>query len=626
MASASNRPARFAGFDSTLVARAALLAFAAVLFALPAAAQGNEDEGYRDSLVMDSNGDALVIWSPEGSTDVSLELRLRDPGDNETLLADDGRLVTTTAGSEYIIGFGSNPAFNSGTTAFMAGLETVDDGHTDLAQAMCTADTTTLSIIAEARGGSAGSAVDPDNSGGTSNDFTLCNLEPMPAINASGQVAFGAHVDLNGGASITFGDCENNSASEFADETKAVVRYTSGGSPALECLLVGGDSITVAPPFIGSSTAHTVTDIGFTHLGGTVFNSSGHASALVWLDNDITTRADIGGAESPMTYTDDRIGLVYLRANGNSSLIAATGPDSIYQELMKAVINDSGQALFKGEERTGSSNCGYYGYGCSEADSSLNLWTSGGGTSIIVETGDQAPNSDYYYQGFSPHYTLNSSGDVAYVAGLNENPDPTAGSRNCGQGVYYWNGSTVTEIARAMDDWNDWDVGCTTDTGGSFTTSFNGFDFHEIGSMASVTDSGWVFFVVENYDAVSGGVCDGLIPDDDEVTMLLGWHPSFGMVEIMREGFEFEGEIVNRIFAPMPELRDQTAGSNFAVTVVFDTDRDCVDFDSDDTTEVVVPDVEAQAAPGIPALGKAGIVLLVVLLAGIGVVLSRRFV
>jgi hypothetical protein len=609
-----------------IITRCAAITFAALLFAVPAAAQGDEDEGYRDSLVMDDNGDALVIWSPEGLDDVSLELRLRSPSGSETTLAADGQSVTTTQGAMDLLGFGSNPGFSNGVAAFKAGLETDGDGHSDIAAAVCTADTSAVTLIAEAHGGGNGTAVDPDNNAGTTNDFTICSIEPMPEINASGQVVFGTHVDLYGGATIDYNDCQNNSMGEWADENKAVIRYTSGGSPALECLMVGGDTLTLDPPFIGSSTTYTVTEVGFTHLGGGAFNSSGHAAAVAMLDNDVNVRADGGAAETPNYYYDDRTALVYLRDNGDFCLIAATGPDSIYQELMGAVINDSGQVLFKGEERSGSSYCGYDGYSCSETDASLNLFTCSGGITNIVDTDDQVPNSDYYYQGFSPHYSINSSGDVAFVAGMNDAAGVQNGNRNCGQGVYYWDGSTVTEIAGLRETWDDWNSDCTADTGGPFTTGFDGFDWQEFGSMASITDDGWVYFVAESWDDLTSGECAGFTPDDDGVTALLGWHPNQGMVEIMREGFEYDGELVNRIYAPQPELRDQTNGDQFAVTVVFDADRDCDSYDTDDYVEVIVPGVQPQEGPGIPALGKAGIALLIVLLAGIGVALSRRFV
>jgi hypothetical protein len=635
------------------------IAFAALLVVLPAAAQGDEDEGYRDSLATNDNGEALVIWSPEASDNVSLELRLRAPGGGETTLAADGQSVTTSAGSETLVGFGSNPSFNNnGMAVFMGGIEYDGDGfEDDDACGIFRATTTTLQLIAEGRGD------DPKGAGNGSPDGqaiagdTLCSFEPMPAINDNGQVVFGAHMDRgdDGGVGVVdfdFEECGNRhwdealyiDASNYPHERKGIFRWTSG--TGLEMLLrTYDDTIFVAnsgntAEYVSADTTFEFTKAGFTHTGGKVLNSSGRAVARAFLDDDTTDDssdtntltncgscvAGVCDCDQREAWRDDLDAIMYLRGPGDDyQLVAATSPPgggSVFNELNRPVMNDSGQVLFVGAQGTDGNRCGYGEGWCNEDWVSLNLWTSSGGRQQLYDTNDQAPNSDYYYQGFSPHHSINSSGDVAFVAGLNDAAGPQNGNEDCGQGVYYRSGSTVTEIARAMDNWNDWDSLCTADTGGPFTTSFNGLVFHEVGSMASVTDDGWVFFVVENYDSISGGVCDGFDPDD-EVTALLGWHSTFGMREFMREGTEYDGRLVNRIFVPQPELRDQTYADQMAVTVVFDDDRDCESFDSDDTTEVVVPEPQAGALP-IPTLGIAALVLFVVLLAGLGVVLLRR--
>jgi hypothetical protein len=656
MTHASNRRTIFSHLDRVLVARAGLLAFAVLLFALPAAAQGDEDEGYRDSLYTNADGDALVIWSPEGSDDVSLELRLRMPNGSETTLASDGQSVTTSAGSETLVGFGSNPTWNnSGVGVFKGGLEYNGDmDEDDDACGIFRVTDTTLTLIAEGRGD------DPQGTGNGSpdgqpfNGDTMCDFGPMPRIGDGGHILFEVQLDRGdeaaNGATVThldFYDCGRESTQSFYDdandyphERRAIVRRNTGGSLSM-LMRSYDDDITIlnsgnTADYVSTDTTFDITNVHFNFPGFRLVNDSGFAVTRALLDDDITDDSTSaltgcgGNCSQRLAWYDDRDALFYLR-DSDYRLIAAAGPpgESIFQELDTGVINDSGQVLFKGLEGTGGTHCGYWrrdGSNCSDQTwASLNRWTLVGGRQEIVSTDDQAPSSDYYYQGFSPHYTMNNSGDVAFVAGLGDDSDPVT-TDECGQGVYYWNGSSVTEIARAMDDWDDFDVACTADTGGPFTTSFDGFVFHEIGSMASVTDDDWVFFVVENYDAISGGDCDGVVPDDDEVTALLGWHPVLGMREIMREGSDFDGELVNRIYAPMPELRAQTYGDQFAVTVVFDTDRDCVYEDADDVTEVVVPEVGTQGAGhSIPTLGRSSILLLVILIAGIGVALSRRY-
>jgi hypothetical protein len=665
MASASNCPTRSCrGFR--LVSRAAIAVITVLLFALPAAAQGNEDDGYRDSLVMNDNGEALVIFSPENSgTDPGLQLRLRSAGGSETTLATDGQSITTSAGSETLVGFGSNPSLNNnGMAAFMGGIEY--DGDTwenDDACGIFRVTTSSFQLIAEGRGD------DPQGTGNGSPDGqsvsgdTLCSFEPMPAINDSGQVVFGAHMDRGDEAAnsvavrhFDFEECGNRhwdealyiDAQSYPHERKGIFRWTSG--TGIEMLLrTYDDTIFVAnsgntAEYVSADTTFEFTKAGFTHTGGRVFNNSGNAVCRAFLDDDTTDDssdtntitnclscvAGVCDCDQREAWRDDLDAIMYLRGPSDAfDLVAATSPPgggSVFQELNRPVMNDSGQVLFVGAQGTDGNRCGYGEGWCNEDWVSINLWTRSGGRTELFDTNDQAPNSDYYFQGFSPHHSINSSGEVAFVAGLNDAAGPQNGNQSCGQGVYYWDGSSLTEVARAMNNWVEWDSNCSTDTGGPFTTSFDGFVFEEIGSMASVTDNGWVFFVVENYDTLSSGPCDGFVPDGDEVTALLGWHPNQGMVEIMREGFEYEGEIVNRIYAPQPELRDQTYGDQFAATVVFDADRDCESFDSDDYVEVVVPDIGAQAAEGIPTLGKTGIVLLIVLLAGVGVAMSRRFV
>lgn len=584
----------------------------------------------RENLIVNSNGTSLLIHDTgllDDSADLGIDLRLQPLTGGATVIAEDGESVVTSEGSFSIVGFGASPDLNdNGLSTFMSGFGSAADTP-DTGQGVFRATAGgVITLLAQAWGNADGTAIGSD---------TICHFEPMPAINNPGQVAFGFNSDISGGVLVAHNLCQDlNAIDAGITERKGVARWTSPGT--LIKFIQTGDAITVGAPFRGSSATYNATKTGFTHMGGKVFNDSGHAVADVLLDNDLTVRADTAGAEDPeadgsgRTYADDRNALVYLRGPSDYLLIAATGPDSMFQELMQPVMNDNGVVLFKGEEEGPGTNCGLDSYECNELDTSLNLWSVAGGLDQILDNSDGPPNSDGTFQGFSPHYEINNAGQVLFSSGLTINGNDDNGDSDSGDYrvvVLRAENGSLRELARTTAAAND-------DTGtGPFTSSADGFDFQMIGSSTILTETGNAFFIAETYDDLGPDPCTGTnlnwIPDGDEVTAVIGWSPNTGNNVLMQEGefFEDTGLRIMRIYPVMSHLRDQTDdASRIVVKIILDADNDCVVDDPDDTFGTgapAVPTANAVLPAEIPTLSTMSMLLFGLLLAGAAMLVMK---
>jgi len=549
--------------------------------------RGSAVETVREEFVLLENGATLLVRTLSSAPESTLVRRNLD-GSEDVL-----------SGGEAI---GAGPDMNASGAAAFKGTITEPGSccPSDPESAIFVADGGLSTIITSANNGNG----DPAGSG------TVCQLEPMPVLNDIGQVAFGGSIDESGGDNLAECGAFNNTDLS-TDERKAAFRAASTRGAGVSVLLETNrqESVSTADGF-------DITDVDLTHEGGRIFNDSGQVAVDVLLDDDATddpTGVCGGdGCSVDETESDDRFGLMRLNDVGDRDLIAHTDPPGgMFQELAGEVINSSGTVMFKGTQASGGTDCGFKGGSCgTETGTQLYLWNDGTGSVAIASSGDSARGGGGTFEGFTPHFDLNDSGEAAFVAGLANvgscGSNPGAGCN----GVYFHNGSSNIEIAR------------TTDANpGAFTSSFNGFDFGRIGSVAALEENGSVYFVAENFEAT---VCDtGNADNDDggEFTAVFRWTAGEGLSEIIREGQTLEdGSVITQLAVPMPGLRDH--GNNaggLAISAEIDPDGP-QSGDCDATENTLVDEIILGGlvdVPAIPTLSRQAMVVLVLLLAGL---------
>lgn len=139
-------------------------------------------------------------------------------------------------------------------------------------------------------------------------------------------------------------------------------------------------------------------------------NDSGHVVVKAWLNDSNTV-------------------LNLCRGEGDILQVAMTGdeaPGGFFEEFYKSRLNDNDEILFKADVN-----------GLSKL-----LLYDGEGFNVVAETGYDA-GGDRTFFGLPCHFNLNNAGHVGFRVCFEEDSEETA--------VYYWDRSTITEIARSGD-------------------------------------------------------------------------------------------------------------------------------------------------------------------------------
>ena len=388
----------------------------------------DEDTGDRENYVLNPSGQVLVVTQPSDD-EASLVRRAPDGTESTIVSYDESRSGGT------VDGVGSNPHMNaSGVAAFQL---CIDDG------ADCDDFPGGINGIYR---GTPGSVTEIAITGDTVGGETICSIEPFPLINASNQVFWGTTVEGGDGVETTCLEDGGGSTSSrkaiYRDTTLLLLADRQGSTD-------GGDTVTAVAPF-GTDT-YDIVDAHLIAFGGDAVTSSGNALVTAYLEDPPGAK---NGAQKGIS-AGDRTALLYVTSS-TISLVAmddnegsAPGDSSPIGWLGKGVANANGLVFFKGEQSDDENS-----------PATMNLWTSGGGMSELVATGDSLPHGPGTFNGFSTHQDLNSSGAAAFMAGLNIDPSCSGtdlirgfgdGPGNICQGIYYSpDGSSLVEIARSI--------------------------------------------------------------------------------------------------------------------------------------------------------------------------------
>jgi hypothetical protein len=390
--------------------------------------------------------------------------------------------------------------------------------------------------------------------------------------------------------------------------------------------------------FVSQNTTFDITEVSLTNNGGRVFNNNGNIVARVLLDSNGAANDSAKTARD--SQADDYTAILYVEGTGKYEVVAMTGdsnsryPSSIVvggnnrdeENLNDGIINDKNQVLYKASRGSDGSPDYYATLRLWEKDAIENTSffspsTFENRTINIADTNKnkakgKVPNSVAAYEGFTPHYSLNNRGNVGFVAGLAfpsgftfPNADPTSACNTTSNsissfsddtptpmGIYFYNGFDVREVVRNVyADCTEADEQGSNYKASKYTSVVDGFEIESIGSFTALQDiAGYqsLFFIAENdnVDALPAGTCT--IESDDSntgiVTSLMRWRwngsktPKKILERLLTEGDLIplpgggQGSVL-RIYAPMPELRDQgNELGEFALVVDVDTDGDCV--------------------------------------------------
>jgi len=459
----------------------------------------------------------------------------------------------------------------------------------------------------------------------TIDGMTVCSMEPMPQINASGQVFFGATIEsetvgVDPGDPLCFegaGRVRTGSGDLEYPESKAIFRFTPGGGTDLMLFASMNQSLadevtTSDPRWVASQTTFKIIDAHLiAHSHGSV-TDSGSALAFAWLTDDPNATSSNNSV--------NRRGLLYLDGS-TVQLVALEEDDNAeigrFASIDKAISDSDGRVVFKAEDYL---DCCADNFG----GASLNVWTPGGGlqNAALAETGDPVPGAaaGTVFNGFPPLQATDQFDQVAFTAGLeipgvcDEATSGTSFADFC-RGVYHVNsGGTITEVARTTAAAQANGAGASLWTDGTET-----FVFDSLGSVAVLgTDPGTVYFVAfdafdvdannnpvdpltlepdgpERNDHNSdvgvfvwdGGGIDKVVAEGDEIPLSSVWeqqivlNPAQSMWERLAGALGIESAhaqtgtaTVLRLFTPMPELRQHAGSRGFPIRAWLDTDGD----------------------------------------------------
>lgn len=431
----------------------------ALLPSMLVAQSPDTDTGDRERYVTNTNGQLLSVVSPFNN---EAEVVFRQGGEETRVIGFDDAVEGLTT-----IDLGpAGPAVTGPVTGV---------GHPAMNNQGVIAVTVTLTsqnvydIELDAPGGVNDSALlvgTPDNltviantlKDVTGNGDVICNIEPMPQINDSGQVFFGATVqspnlltneNIEAFCDEDGGRVRGNATTlgVWSKSRKAIFRYTPG--VGVERLLLASmkfdeapEIITADPRWTDATTTYRIID---THLIAHSHNSvteSGAAFVFAWLTDspsfsEDNSRSDDGDYRTAILYLDG--GAPQLVAATKRSPEDSTYPpvDSDFGYLGKLASDPKGRVVFKtaiasrvignynqtgcpvnqGEDVTTEQVC-YY-----EGDTpQLYVFTPNSGLAAqpLVASGDTVPGTtDNTFNGFPPLMSTNASGAVAFTAGLN---------------------------------------------------------------------------------------------------------------------------------------------------------------------------------------------------------------
>ena len=409
----------------------------------------------------------------------------------------------------------------------------------------------------------------------------------------------------------------------------ALFRYTPGGghSVLLEGNIYGNaDTLTVSnPDFVDSTIVYKVREVDFIRDGSQRMNEAGAIVAHVELFDGPTESGMFTGCtavvdtinDNPFDNPDGSEPLIrydtiscpgFARGsvtvedalvvyNGSTpTVIAATGPDSIYNELVDegAIINNSGQVLFRAVRDVPVR-------GASLA--TLELYTPGSGTTVIAWEGDPVPtpNSNHFFCEFPPHYDLAHDGSFAFQAQIGD-----CGQLRGGDGetaMFRYADGVITELFRTVD---------LEEVGVDVPSTWNGNDIDELSSVAISPTSGLVQFYVESSDAEAepadcqeerGNFSTNF--GGGEWTALVSWTELNGLETVMAEGDPIGAgdAYIFRIYAMGPKLRAQ-ANSSAEMVALVDINRDGMDCDVDQDDEDIDETQVVLIGRGTPPVGS----------------------
>ena len=418
-------------------------------------------------------------------------------------------------------------------------------------------------------------------------------LTPWPGLNNSGQVAFGER-------EINYSGPKGSDDSGYR-----IIRYNPGPPATYDVLLRRGDSIF--------GTFFVLND-------GSDDNSVNTLNSAA----QVLTRAQLTDNMGAPTMSLDS--LLILNGPGNLTEVKREGQTDALAEVEMGVLNDGGQALYKSSDTV--TNC----VSPAIPHEHLVRFTPPSTYTLIAVSGADVPGTaggGPAISGFGAKYQMNNLGHVAFVAGIELDPTNPSQSpsgpdycpypRACAQDqiLFFWNGSTLTPIARTttLDG---------TDCAG-IASGLGGFDFDWFANFVHLNDNDTVVFFAER------GTCRS--PYGAEFSGWFSWSPTGGLNKIIAEGDTVAGGQVTNL-DPKPGQDGQKMLSDtgdFAVSAAIDgpapggtTYPNGYPDDEDIPVTFIAATTQQQAATQVPALGTWAAALLALLLAGLGVMQARR--
>jgi hypothetical protein len=311
----------------------------------------------------------------------------------------------------------------------------------------------------------------------------------VPLLNASGEIAFAA--------SLTGSNIWRDSG------------IWAGDPESLSVVMRAGDQAFGLPDGVRYNGFFDVTSVS---EGKLVFNSNGQVAFIASLTGS--------GVNSSNDYG------IWSGAIGASRLVFRAGdqipgtlPGVTFGEIGELTVNSSGQMAFQSRLQ-GSGITGWNSEG---------IWSEGpGALSLIARTGDQAPGlpPGVFYSGLGSEPVINTSGHVAFQAGLNGSHPEFSNNFSSIKSVWTDRLGSPTLVARGGElapdttngvvfDWVGWDAPAVLNSADrtAFSASLQGEGISDVNDHGIWSDRlGAVSVVVRAGDAAPiapGGVTFG---------------------------------------------------------------------------------------------------------------------